>query len=118
MNLGSVSKFLKSGTAFLKWIVGGLLLTLGAVALVLHKTSGSGAAAQAAINAVEAAHAPKIAALTQQLTNLKQNESANQIDITKAELEVQRRKDALRKVYQTTGLSDDEVVDRLSNLKV
>lgn len=102
----------------LKWCLGVLLLVLGIVALVLYKLSGAKALGRVAIDAIEATHAPAIAAQQQKLADLEKTIDADAIEVEKSRADVERRKNELRSVFTTVGLSTDEVIARLERLKL
>jgi hypothetical protein len=101
-----------------KWLFGALLVVAAGAALILHKTTGSDKLGDAAVNAIEAAHQPHIDALNQKLDELGKDEASNQSAIAKAQADVDSRRQDLLMVYKNTGMTDDEIVSRLSKMKV
>lgn len=102
----------------LKWILGILLVALSGVALILHKVLGVDKLGQVAVDAIEAAHRPHIDLLNQKLDALSKDQQTNQVAIDRAQRAVDARKEDLSMVYRNTGMSDDQVVDRLAKMKV
>lgn len=101
-----------------KWCVGSLLFILGVIALILHKRVKSKTLGHVAVTALEAAHAPKIAAQTQKLSDLESAVASTSIEVEEAKHKVEQQKQKLQAVYSTVGLSTDEIVARLEKLKL
>lgn len=101
-----------------KYVIEALLLILSAVALILHHTVKSHAAAKASVALIEAAHAGKISALQQQITDLSIEGQKNAAMVGDAQAEVNKRKDQLKQTYKATGMSPDEIADRFSKLSI
>ena len=101
-----------------KWSVSSLFIVMAGLALFLHTITRSRAIGQTAVAAIEMAHASRIQDLQSQIASLSKDMNSNSDAIRKAQAEVDNRKEDLNLVYTTTGMSTDDIVARLSSMKL
>lgn len=100
------------------WIVGGLLALGSIAALLVYMFTKNKALGDLGVSLVEARHAPKIRELTEKIDAMSQDMNENAADIELAKIDVSRRKTELKAAYSVVGMSADDVVARMSKLKV
>lgn len=100
-----------------KWLVSVCLVVTSGAAIVFYFLTRHRGLGSVAVSAIEAAHAPKIRELQTTIDALSNDLGKHEAAITKAQVEVARRKEDLHTVYKATGLSANDQIARMKRLR-